>query len=141
MAHPPHDARNRRPSGRLGWLLLVGCWFVWCAFAAFVLGACGPALTRLPQDAQDPPQNFAVDPEPIENPALLTLEVEPSNPSVWVDGQPRGELSRLPHPVPLPEGRHRLELRHDGYYPHRVDLTLQPNQPLTLRVRMVERFD
>jgi hypothetical protein len=89
-----------------------------------------------------PPPTATVAPADDLPRAPLTLQATPPDLMVWVDGTPRGSLSKLPQQtLLLPLGRRRLELRGDGYYPHRADVTLHPDQPLTLQITLTPRLD
>lgn len=75
-------------------------------------------------------------------PSTLVIDATPPAPKVFVDGEYMGTLDRWrDQMLPLIAGEHRLELRAEGYYPHREDLNVEAGRTYTLRVVMVRRYD
>lgn len=70
--------------------------------------------------------------------ASLVIDSHPQDVSIYIDGAYLGSTAQLPDgTLPVPSDATRLELRSEGYHPHRRDLTLQPDRSYTLHVRLV----
>ncbi|PJB49215.1 MAG: hypothetical protein CO108_00585 [Deltaproteobacteria bacterium CG_4_9_14_3_um_filter_63_12] len=74
--------------------------------------------------------------------ASLTIHSDPPNPKVFVDGVYLGELQRWREwTIPVPADAKRLELRAEGYYPHKRDLRLQDGSSYQLDVSLVWQYE
>jgi hypothetical protein len=72
----------------------------------------------------------------------VSLEIDPSNAEVFVDGNYAGvvaEFSPTEQPLTLSEGRHRLELRAQGFLSQTFDITVMAGQVLPLQGSMPYR--
>lgn len=70
--------------------------------------------------------------------ATLIIDSHPEDVSVYIDGAYVGTAAEVPGgTLPVPASARRLELRSEGYHPHRLDLVLEPEHSYTLRVRLV----
>jgi len=94
-------------------------------FALVLVAACG-ASQRAP--APSTPHSVLILRCPITSAFLL------------VDDQPVGELRGLPHGVRLAAGRHRVEVRHDGYHTRYVEVTLAPGETCMMDLSLAEAF-
>ena len=75
---------------------------------------------------------------PRQQPALLHIETEPDDAIVLVNEQTAGKGHVLAHrPVRLSPGRHRVTITAAGYFPHDLEVVLQPGVT-TLRVSLRE---
>jgi formylglycine-generating enzyme required for sulfatase activity len=63
----------------------------------------------------------------------VQVEADPPDATVLVDGQPQGRAGQT---LRLSAAPHDLEVRRDGYEPHRARLTPRPGFPQMLRVRL-----
>jgi hypothetical protein len=76
--------------------------------------------------------------QPIMRPlAGLRIVCEPPGATLFVDDRYVGVVGRLgKQPLMLPEGLHRLELRHDGYFAHFAEVTLAKGVGQRLEVKL-----
>lgn len=66
----------------------------------------------------------------------VAFEIEPQDAEIYVDGNymgTTGEYSATSRPLPLPPGRHRIELRAQGYQSVSVDVDVVPGQVIPYR--------
>ena len=102
--------------------LIVG--FSILAGSSLVLFGCGATHTT------------TASPEPAL--AVVVIESTPAEIKLFVDGAFYGDSSRwIDRTVPIPSGSRRLEVRADGFYPHRRDITLESERSYTLHVDLV----
>ena len=84
--------------------------------------AAGLLATSSPKEQQPPPTGS------------LRLELQPGLvPQVYVDGYYVGTLNDVNAELPLDVGRHRLELRADGYENLELDIQIFPGRSTTYR--------
>lgn len=62
----------------------------------------------------------------VTNPTIagVALTVSPPEAEVFIDDVLYGEAAMLDAVIALPPGLHQLVVRHDGYKPYRVELTV-----------------
>lgn len=63
----------------------------------------------------------------------VTVNAEPAGAQVFVDGRPVGRAGQV---LKLPSARQEIEVRLDGYRPHRAAVTPRPGLPQVLEVRL-----
>lgn len=74
--------------------------------------------------------------------ASLTIHSTPPDAKVFVDGVYLGELQRWrEQTIPVAADAKRLELKAEGYYPHRRDLRLEDGRSYQLDVSLVWRYE
>lgn len=72
--------------------------------------------------------------------AFLVIECEPSDASIYVDGEYVGDINRWRDgTVPLPPGAHRIALQREGFYTYRIDLTLKADRMTRLTLDLVRK--
>jgi hypothetical protein len=85
------------------------------------------------------PEPRQVEPESARF-GTLSLRVQPADAEILVDGErwstPAGE-ERVA--IRLPEGRHRIEIRKDGFATYTEDVLVRPDRTLTLNVSLVRK--
>ena len=70
--------------------------------------------------------------------AVLVIESSVADAVLWVDGRYIAQLGDLPRGVPLPPGRHQVEIRHDRYFAHYAEVDLVKGRPTRLRIELAE---
>ena len=70
--------------------------------------------------------------------AVLVVESSVADADLWVDGRYIAQLRDLRRGVPLPPGRHQIEIRHDRYHAHYAEVTLVKGQHTRLTVELAE---
>ena len=74
--------------------------------------------------------------------SVLELDVEPSEATLYIDGEYHGEVEAWHEQrVPIEPGPRRVELRASGYLSQRFDLDVTPDRWLNLRVRLEPEID
>jgi formylglycine-generating enzyme required for sulfatase activity len=63
----------------------------------------------------------------------VEIAASPADAEVWVDGERRGAAGEVLRLTAVP---HQIELRREGFLPHRVTLTPRPGFPQSLRVTL-----
>jgi hypothetical protein len=91
---------------------------------AVALLACGGAERR----AAAPPR------------AVLVVRCALADAVLVVDEQAIGELAALRGGVRIAAGRHRVELRHDGYHTRYAEVALAAGETRTLELTLVEAY-
>lgn len=76
--------------------------------------------------------------EPAADEGVLHLELLPEDASVYVDGEFVGAASTAEN-LPLPPGRHRLEVVRPGYRTVERDFEVQPGRPTDIKVELERR--
>jgi hypothetical protein len=67
----------------------------------------------------------------------LLLRVQPGDAEIFVDGEPWSTSDRdVQIAIRLPEGRHRVEVRRDGFARYVEDVLIRRNGTLTLNVSL-----
>ena len=93
-----------------------------------------------------PPDRAAAErrPEPPprrpDRPGALALRVDPIDAEIVIDGAPRSlpaEMTLLT--LQLPPGRHRVEVRREGYETYTEEVLIRPDATLTLTVSLKRR--
>ena len=68
--------------------------------------------------------------------ALVLLDCEVADASVWVDDRYLGEIGPLSGGVALAPGTRRIEVRHDRYHTYYARIALDPHERKTLQVHL-----
>lgn len=88
----------------------------------------------------DPSPAVAPQPQPRDTRPRLQLRSTPEAAEVVVDGVPRGTAAAIAGQggLPLDPGLHRLEVRHPGYRPYRLEFILK-DEGESLDLRLIPR--
>ena len=93
-----------------------------------------------------PPDRAAVErrPAPLprrpDRPGALALRVEPIDAEIVIDGESRSlPADKTLLTLPLPPGRHRVEVRRDGYETYTEEVLIRPQATLALTVSLKRR--
>lgn len=70
--------------------------------------------------------------------AVLVIESPVKEAVLWVDGRYIAQLGDLRRGVPLPAGRHQIEIRHDRYHAHYAEVDLKARETKRLRIDLAE---
>jgi hypothetical protein len=94
------------------------------------------------QSRVPPPQPPPV--PPVEEPApvfgTLSIRMQPADAEVLIDGDRwPGTASQMPIAIQLTAGRHKIEIRKDGYQPYVQDVLIRRDRALTLNVNLTRR--
>ncbi|MCL4228754.1 MAG: hypothetical protein KJZ91_30165 [Myxococcales bacterium] len=73
---------------------------------------------------------------PDADDAIVKVRTRFKEASLWVDGRFIGPIGGLAGGFALEPGKHRFELRHDGYFSHYQELDLAPRQRLELDIEL-----
>jgi hypothetical protein len=101
-----------------------------------------PAPRRDDRDRPPPRQRPIPDPGRVARPereafGTLSLRVEPDTAEIFVDGErwnaPAGQEA---FSIRLPEGRHRIEIRKEGFARYVEEILIRTNRTLTLNVSL-----
>lgn len=95
---------------------------------AFIIGALALAACGA-RNAPDPSK-------PDDDDAIVKIQTDVRDASLWVDGRFIGPIGRLRGGIAVEPGKHRLELRHDAYWSHYEELDLSPRQQVSLVVEL-----
>ena len=93
-----------------------------------------PLWTEVQIDGADKEQQFSF--SMVSDWAPVTLNTEPENAQVWLDGILHGNT---PLTAELDAGTHHLELVHPDFAAHITDFSVLPNQPLDLGTIKLDR--
>lgn len=80
--------------------------------------------------------------DPAAKMALLTVDCQPPDAVLFIDGEPIGVVALLKErPVPVPVGPRSVEVVHEGYLPYRTDLDAEAGRMYTLNLDLVRDLD
>jgi hypothetical protein len=97
--------------------------------ATAALLACGPSK---PKPAPPPPVA-----KPVEG--KLTVEVDPPDAEVEIDGAARGPASNLGAAITLAPGAHQIVIRKTGFEIWRGEVEIKDQQPERIQVKLVPK--
>ena len=96
-------------------------------------GAPAPAPSRSDPDRPEPPRR-------ADRTGSLSLRVDPADAEIVVDDERRSlTAGQTLLTLPLAPGRHRLEVRRDGYQTYTEDVLIRPEATLSLTVTLKRR--
>jgi len=73
---------------------------------------------------------------PVTPAGRVTVQVEPSDAEVLVDGHPLRRQENAPYQVGVLEGIHQLEVRAQGHQEHRQEIVVRAGSATNLTVRL-----
>ncbi len=73
--------------------------------------------------------------------AILVVETEIKDATLWVDDRPVAQIRDLPKGIRLPSGFHRVEIRHDDYHTRYLEMTLRQGEVRRVQAELARRFD
>lgn len=101
----------------------------------------GPPPTT-PPETRDQTRTPSPSPPPREAPApfgTLSIRVQPADAEVLIDGERfPGAASEVPIAIQLAIGRHKIEIRKDGYRSYVQDVLIGRDRTLTLSVKLTK---
>ena len=72
--------------------------------------------------------------------AVLVLRCPVSDAKVWIDGRFAQQASVLKRGIRLRPGAHRIEVRHQEYYPTYIDVSLSDGERKTVSAELAPRL-